>query len=179
MEGCNQQSVEVLLKMHLVALDKFLKPKNGLSREEVELVTEEVFSKYGGMVSFADIHVVFRNAKLGKYGELYNNLSCGKIMKWFDDYVEERCEVAYEMNRQVDREKYGHSANRDGRTVLHNMGYRIGEDGRICIDKNVVAANNAKWKAEQERVKAEQKSKCDADNEYMRWKQKMHKEGKI
>ena len=176
-EGCNRQAVETLFKMHLVALDKFLKQKNGLSREEIDLVAEEVFSVYGGMLNFADIHLVFRNAKLGRYGELYNRLTCAMIMKWFDDYASERCETAYQKNLEADKLRYsGRTA--DSTKMLAAMGYEIGKDGKITINQEVVDKNNAKreaeWKSEQEK----RQKQVDDDNAYLKWKLQMKEEGK-
>ena len=143
-DGVNQNMVVTLLKIHLVALDAFLKQKNGLSQDEVELIAEEVMQKYGGMLNFADIHVIFRNAKLGRYGELFNQLSCAKVMKWFDDYSDERCNKAYQKNLNADKAMYGVSGGKDRKQVLESLGYKICEDGAIVVDNKKVALMNSK-----------------------------------
>ncbi|HAH35142.1 MAG TPA: hypothetical protein DCL81_00870 [Algoriphagus sp.] len=40
--------------------------------------------------SFEDFVIMFRNAKMGKYGELYNRLDGQIIFKWMEEYMEEK-----------------------------------------------------------------------------------------
>ncbi|MDY5968633.1 MAG: hypothetical protein SPJ13_01255 [Bacteroidales bacterium] len=169
-EGCNSRMVEAVMKMHLVALDVFLKQKDGLTKEEIELIVEEVMDKWGNLLSFADINVVFRNAKLGRYGELYQQLTCAKVVKWFDDYADERMEMAYDMNRQKDREMYGRQ-RLTTEQMANSIGsiYSINEDGRLIIDPKKVERNAMEaQKAREEKKEAENKRKRDAA-EMMRW----------
>ena len=184
-DGCNREQVEALIMAHLLALDAFLKQKNGLSTEEIELIADEVMNTYGYMLSFADINVIFRNAKLGKYGELYGNLSCPKIIKWFEQYASERCNTAEQMSYNADRAKYGSTQGRSGNEVLKSLGYAFDEDGKILINKNgsavvdhtKLAENNAKRKAEEERIAKAKQEQVNKDNDYLRWKldyQKKH-----
>lgn len=183
-DGVNIRMVETLLKMHLVSLDAFLKQKNGLTVEEIELIAEEVMSNYGCALNFADIHVIFRNAKIGKYGELYNSLSCAKILKWFEEYFSDRCNRAYELNREADKLRYGNVV-KSGNDALKALGYAFDEDGRLMtnkdgsavVDHTKLAENNAKRKAEEERIAKAKQKQVNKDNDYLRWKldyQKKH-----
>ncbi|WP_157956099.1 hypothetical protein [Flavobacterium kingsejongi] len=52
------------------------------------------------MLTVADITFIFKKAITGKYGEFYESLSIPKIMKWFADYFEERCEIAEMISQQ-------------------------------------------------------------------------------
>ena len=171
-DGVGSKSVETLIKIHLVSLDAFLKQKNGLSKEEIELIAEEIMGMYGGALNFADIHVIFRNAKIGKYGELYGNLSCMKIMKWFEEYFSERCNKAYEINLQKDIEKYKRPTNLEGDELLRRMGYVIGEDGRVCVDAHGNAMVDKKQvpKNTTKPTQSKPKSNTDKDAEYRAWK---------
>ena len=151
--GCNQSMVETLLKMHIIALDAFLKQKNGLSRDEIELAAEEIMDTYGGTLTFADIHVVFRNAKLGRYGELYERLSCAKIISWFASYVSERQNMAYQLNLQNDRARY--SGNSTDDNTLYRLGYRLNADGRMVLDPKAVEENERKRREAEQHKKEE------------------------
>lgn len=43
----------------------------------------------------ADINLVFTRAKKGQYGELYGSLDGMKIYSWFEQYDNERSQIAY------------------------------------------------------------------------------------
>ncbi len=186
-DGCSREQVEALIMAHLLALDAFLKQKNGLSTEEVMLIAEEVVNTYGYMLTFADINVIFRNAKLGKYGELYGNLSCPKIMKWFEQYASERCNTAEQMSYNADRAKYGSTQGRSGNEVLKSLGYAFDEDGKILINKNGSAvvdhdkleADRARREAERKRKEEERRAVVEKEAGYLRWKQEYLKNGTL
>lgn len=167
-EGCNREQVKALMMAHLVELDAFLKQKKGLTKAEIIMITEEVMERYGGMLNFADIHVIFRKAKLGDYGELYESLSCSKVMKWFDEYADERMNVAYEMNRQKDREMYSGKSGSGKQTVLDKLGYSINKDGTISLapkKENQDVERNAP-----QRTSEKNKSQAEKEEEYRKWK---------
>lgn len=175
-EGCCQEDIETLIKIHLVALDVFLKQKNGLTRDEIDLVAEEVMRQYGHFITFADIHVIFRNAKLGRYGELYNQLTCAKVMGWFDSYVDERMNTAEEMSREADRKRY---CDHPEPLSLDQLGYTINKDGRIIVDEDFVNVQKEAKEREEKRKRDEAKAKIDKDNDYRRWKANYIKNGTL
>ncbi|MBQ9417117.1 MAG: hypothetical protein IJU19_00860 [Bacteroidales bacterium] len=170
---CNRKLLTALLMAHLVNLDAFLKAKKGLSTEEIELITEEVIEKYGWVLTMADLHLIFRNAKLGKYGELYNNLTCAKVIKWFDDYHAERMDTAERMSREADEKRYSDNAVPDNFS-LDMLGYTRDEDGVWHIDPDKVQARNeAQIKAEavrRTREDAKAAERREAQQEYFRLK---------
>ena len=104
----SEDEVKDIIRLHIVELDVFLKQKSGLSPEAIELLTDEIFNAYGHILSFADIYLIFRKAKLGRYGELYNQLSSMKIMQWFDAHIDDRLYTGAEMSRRADAEKFGY-----------------------------------------------------------------------
>jgi hypothetical protein len=62
-------------------------------------------------LSLADINLLFKNAKLGRYGKQYDRLDGQIILSWFDRYFDERCECAadqsvIEANEQRGRDYY-------------------------------------------------------------------------
>lgn len=178
-DGCNEEQVKALIMAHLISLDAFLKQKNGLSTEEIELIADEVMDVYGYMLNFADINVIFRNAKLGKYGELYGQLSCAKVVKWFEDYSNLRCETAYEMNRRADSAMYGVTQGKSEREILSNLGYSIDKDGHMVIDQDKVKERNARIAEKQKKESEERQAKIKKDNDYLRWKLEYLKNGTL
>lgn len=51
--------------------------------------------------SFEDFVIMFRNAKTGKYGELYNRLDGQIIFKWMGEYLDEKAEHREKLHRAV------------------------------------------------------------------------------
>lgn len=152
---------------HLVELDAFLKQKKGLSKSEIILIADEVMEKYGGMLNFADIYVIFRKAKLGEYGELYESLSCAKVMKWFNDYADERMNIAYEMNKKKDRELYADiqsSTEKDQYGNLARIGYVINPDGSLTVSAKRLQFLEEERKEKAMRPLKERQAQIDKDN---------------
>ena len=90
------------------------------------LITKEVYSSllagvFSGMVidviasdivadfralNMADVWLVFRRARSGHYGELYESLNTAKVEGWFHEYFNERCSAAEEESiRESERYK--------------------------------------------------------------------------
>lgn len=85
-----EANVVAMVAAHIAALDIFLHLKNGLSKEEVIETAKSIVETYGGALSFADIKVVFDNARRGAYGSFYERLSSVEIMRWFGDWFDKR-----------------------------------------------------------------------------------------
>jgi len=86
------EKVEALLKLQLIELNDILDLKRPLSELAIDTIAEELVANYGNM-TMADIYLVFRRAKLGHYGELYESINVPKVMRWFEAYFGERCEA--------------------------------------------------------------------------------------
>lgn len=48
------------------------------------------------MLNVADINFVFKQAKLGRFGKLYDRLDGAIILDWFEQYLDRRCNAAAE-----------------------------------------------------------------------------------
>jgi len=131
-EGVTRRNVEALVKLHLVALDAFLKQKDGLTIGEIELITDEVMNRYGWVFTIADIYVIFRNAKLGRYGELYNKLTAAQVMGWFESYNVERNNSSIATGADPD---YNFDGSRAGGVTAKELGYTIDNEGRIVVSQ--------------------------------------------
>lgn len=61
-----------------------------------------IFETYPSL-TLADINLIFKRAKLGKYGQLYDRLDGQIILSWFQRYFAERCNEAEEISiREAD-----------------------------------------------------------------------------
>lgn len=183
----NGKALLVVLKLNIAALDKALKNKDGLTPEEIDLIADEVLDKWGRLISFADIAVVFRDAKLGKYGETYQQLTAAKVVKWFDDYCEMRMERCAAMNRELDKMRFeSDRVEGDDRAVLEGLGYMLDGDGRLqfaptgaekgrraslMVDMDRVSTNDKKRAERGKKIAEERQSRIDRDNDYVRWRQ--------
>lgn len=57
-------------------------------------------------LSIADINLIFKKAKLGKYGSMYDRLDGQMILSWFELHFSERCEAASNLSmREADKYK--------------------------------------------------------------------------
>lgn len=87
---------EVIIKMYLLELCELINLKRSLTERQIDAIAREVVADYC-FLSTADIHVIFRRARRGEWGELYESLDMPKVMRWFSDYFHERCMVCEEM----------------------------------------------------------------------------------
>ncbi len=87
------QKVETIIKLYLVELSELVNLTRPLREKQIEAIAAEVVSTYYAL-TIADIHVIFRRARNGEFGELYESLDMPKVMRWFSDYFAERCEAA-------------------------------------------------------------------------------------
>lgn len=59
-------------------------------------------------LNIADINLIFKNAKLGRWGKIYDRLDGNIILEWFERYFDDRCEAAAERSvREADQYKGG------------------------------------------------------------------------
>lgn len=184
-EGSSKKHVIALLKLQLISLDAFLKQKDGLTQEEIDFIAEAIFQEHGMYLNFADINVVFRNAKMGKYGELYGQLSCPKIMQWFIKYDQEKT-AEIERYRIEEKEAYQKTQSTLTNEDMHRIfGVKIDGDGKIMFnqdgkmqfDQDIVAKREAKAAEEKQRKAEEEAKRRKGDAEFMRIKYKAMYDG--
>ncbi len=87
--------VLALIKLYLIELNELLNLKRSLTEAMIDAIADELIASFS-MLNMADVHLVFRRAKTGYYGELYESLNMPKVLSWFADYFEERCSAAAE-----------------------------------------------------------------------------------
>lgn len=85
--------IEDLIMAYLLEMRKMINAKRHLSDEQIEEIAFEVVNTYY-YFTLADIHLVFRWAKMGKYGELYESIDMPKVMSWFEKYDDMRSQTA-------------------------------------------------------------------------------------
>ncbi len=87
--------VEALVKLQLVELNELLNLKRPLTEHMIDVIAADIVEDYRNL-NMADVHLVFSRARKGYYGELYESINTAKVLSWFRDYFNERCEAAEE-----------------------------------------------------------------------------------
>lgn len=80
-------------------LNEILTLKRPLGEAQIEMVVDLIISDFP-LLKISDITFIFKNAISGKYGEFYESLTIPKIISWFTDHFEQRCEVAEHLSTQ-------------------------------------------------------------------------------
>ncbi|MBO7625392.1 MAG: hypothetical protein J6S82_08850 [Bacteroidales bacterium] len=89
------EKVEALIKLQLVELNELLNLKRPLTERMIDVIASDIVSDFRDL-NMADVWLVFRRARSGHYGELYESLNTAKVEGWFHEYFNERCSAAEE-----------------------------------------------------------------------------------
>lgn len=95
-----EKKVSALIKLYLIEMNDLFNLKRPLTEQMIEAITDEVIAQYG-YLNMADIHLIFRRAKNGDYGDMFETLNMPKVMTWFKNYFEERLQAS--ANRSQER----------------------------------------------------------------------------
>lgn len=112
---------EAMIKLWLINLNAVTSVNSPLSELQINEIAFYIVSDYRNL-TIADLHVIFTNAKKGKYGSFYENLSLDKVMSWVNEYNLER-EQAYANNsyQQHMQQKESGSEPRNSETTVKGL----------------------------------------------------------
>lgn len=91
------EKVEALIKLQLVELNELLNLRHPLTERMIDVIAADVVEDFKAL-NMSDVWLVFRRARSGHYGELYESLNTAKVEGWFREYFEERCADAEEQS---------------------------------------------------------------------------------
>lgn len=94
-----EKQVKALIKMSFIRLNRILNLKTPLTEEAIDCIADEIFRNYP-FFRPSDIHLITWRIMTGKCGELYESLNIAKVLKWVDDYAEERSEECARLSLQ-------------------------------------------------------------------------------
>ena len=99
--------------------------KRPLKESQIDEAAFLIISEFKN-ITIADINLIFKRAKMGHYGPMYEALSIDKIITWFRDYFEERMAIAAAKYRmEADKRKYqeekGIGSNPNGMQKLKDI----------------------------------------------------------
>lgn len=89
------EQVEDLIKLWIIDMTEFINIGKSMSPTQIENTAFLIVSEFYHL-NMADINLVFRRAKTGYYGEIYDRLDGQVILGWFKKYNQERCLAAEE-----------------------------------------------------------------------------------
>ncbi|OIQ19327.1 MAG: hypothetical protein BM557_06385 [Flavobacterium sp. MedPE-SWcel] len=89
----NAAFTHALIMGWLVYLNDILNLNKPMTEDQIELCAQEVNSTYYNL-KMSDLTYLFKKIISGQYGEFYESLTIAKILSFFREYFEERCEIA-------------------------------------------------------------------------------------
>lgn len=98
-----EKKIMALIKLYLIDLNDLFNLKRPLSDRMIDEIAEEIIGQFGWL-NMADIHLIFRRAKLGEYGDMFETLNMPKVLTWFKNYFDERCDVSAQRSRNKAKE---------------------------------------------------------------------------
>jgi hypothetical protein len=116
--------VKTEITAHMVAFIDYIGVKNTFTLNHIEILVQDLMDKYYAL-KISEVIYVLKQARTGHYGEMYNNVNPIKIMTWFDQYYNERLEVA---EKQSMNSWSGQKASeiKESATTLFTEGQRLG-----------------------------------------------------
>ena len=90
-----ENKMESLIKIYLIDLNELINLKRPLTEPQIDRIASEVITNYINL-TMVDIHLIFYRAITGYYGDFYESINIAKVLKWFRDYLNERCNEFYE-----------------------------------------------------------------------------------
>lgn len=87
--------IQAYIEMWIVNLRMFFNVGKAMTDEQTYMTAELIVDTFYNL-NIADVNLIFKNAKLGKYGKIYDRLDGNIILEMFQRYFDERCEVAAE-----------------------------------------------------------------------------------
>lgn len=89
-----------LIQIWIVYLNKVLDLKNPMNEEQIDLCTETILSEFYAL-KVTDLTFVFKRIISGYYGKFYERLSISDILRIFNEYFNERCNIAEQESLRV------------------------------------------------------------------------------
>lgn len=87
--AADPEGLRIIIGAMIYKLDRFLNLKNPMSEDQI-VFTAQTLSKDFYFLTISEVILVFKNAKSGVYGPLYERLDSTTIGSWFRSYSEER-----------------------------------------------------------------------------------------
>lgn len=77
----------------LVYLNELLNLNKPMSQDQIEMCAISILDEFYAL-KFSDLTLLYKKIISGSYGEFYESLSIPKVLTFFRDYFDERCDIA-------------------------------------------------------------------------------------
>jgi hypothetical protein len=95
-----------LIKAHLLELSDYLNLTRGMTGAQIDITAEMILDEFP-LIKIADMIYIFKQAKMGKFGALFEGLDGAKILSWFRQVFEERLNAGeYVSDREHENKKH-------------------------------------------------------------------------
>jgi len=88
-----REFTEALVMAWLVHLNAILNLKRPMPDEAIEMCAIDIVKEFYA-IKISDLSFLFKRIYTGYYGEFYESLSIPKVMTFFREYFDERCDIA-------------------------------------------------------------------------------------
>lgn len=96
----NELTTITLIKLHILELSDYLNLTRGMSGSQIDTTAEMIMDEFP-LIKIADMVFIFKQAKMGKFGAIYEGLDGAKILSWFRQVWCERLDVAEYMSESA------------------------------------------------------------------------------
>lgn len=84
----------------LVYLNDILNLNKPMTEDQIELCAIEINEAYYSL-KISDLTFLFKKIISGAYGEFYESLTIPKVLSFFREYFEERCQLAEQQSQRI------------------------------------------------------------------------------
>lgn len=92
----------------LVYLNDILNLNKSMTEDQIELCSIEINETYYSL-KISDLTFLFKKIISGAYGEFYESLTIPKVLSFFREYFEERCQLAEQQSQRTHADTKSHA----------------------------------------------------------------------
>lgn len=119
-----EEKARAYIELIILKLNDFFNVKEKMNKEQIEETASIILEEYYWM-SIIEVLFVFKEARVGRYGEIKYAIDGGMILKWFEKYTTERtATIERENESERMRNNIGNSAS-DRISTDQNKMYKI------------------------------------------------------
>lgn len=94
-----REFTESLIMGWLVYINDILNLNKSMTEDQIEMCAEMVVDEFYAL-KISDLTLLSKRIISGAYGEFYESISIPKVLSWFREYFEERCNIAEQSSIQ-------------------------------------------------------------------------------
>jgi len=128
-----EEQVKLEISAVVVQFIDYIGVRSQFTPSHVDLLVDDLCREFYHL-KVSEVYYVFKEARIGKFGELYNNINPVKIMGWFQLYRDNRDIKAADLSIHKHKRLKGNPGS--GRTDEFTPGQILGNITKNIIDNN-------------------------------------------